>query len=275
MRRGRISGIDGPKKFLGRTLRKFPTKPYLREVSLRSGDVPGLQEYPFSIPSIRDLGILKFHPDVTFLVGENGSGKSTLLEAIALGLGFGPEGGTRNVRFQTADTISSLYRHLKLVRGTRRPKDHYFLRAESFYNVATYMDALGDPEYLKGYGGKSIHVRSHGEAFIALLTIKLRGNGLYLLDEPESALSPSRQLAAISAIHQLVEHESQFIIATHSPILLAYPRSKIVAFDRPTLPEIGYEDTEHFSITKDFLNNHSRRIERLLAEDSLPEKSAR
>ena len=245
-------------------MRKLQTQPYLREVSLRPNTNSGPQDYPFNIPAVRNLQVLRFHPDVTFLVGENGSGKSTLLEAIAVGLGFGPEGGTRNVRFQTADTTSNLHRYLKIVRGTRRPKDYYFLRAESFYNVATFMDGTG---YLQGYGGKSLHARSHGEAFMALLTEKLRGRGLYLLDEPEAALSPSRQLAAISAIHHLVQNESQFIIATHSPILLAYPQSKIVGLDDGKLTELSYEDTEHFTITRDFLNHYPGRLERLLSDD--------
>jgi len=162
---------------------------------------------------------LKFRPDVTFLIGENGAGKSTLIEAIALAMGFGAEGGTKNVQIKTADTVSPLYRHLKTVKGYKKPGDFYFLRAESFYNVATYMDKTG---YLAGYGGKSLHERSHGEAFLATLTTKLRGKGFYLFDEPE---------AALSAIHQLVLNESQFIIATHLPILLAYPRSSIMLMD--------------------------------------------
>src|SRR5207253_2335385 len=148
--------------------------------------------------------------------------------------------------------------------GILAPKDYYFLRAESFYNVATFMDQVG---YLEGYGGRSLHERSHGEAFITLLTTKFHGEGMYLLDEPEAALSPSRQLAALVAINQLVKLDSQFIIATHSPILLAYPRAKIVLFEDGALKEIAYEDTEHFWLTRDFLNNYPERITRLLADD--------
>ena len=192
----------------------------LREVSLKHDEVPDFGEYPFSIPAVSALDTLEFHPDVTFLVGENGAGKSTLVEAIALAMGFGPEGGTKNVQRATADTVSGLHDYLKVVKSFARPRDHYFLRAESFYNVATYMDEVG---YLGGYGDKSLHARSHGESFMATLTLKLRGKGLYIFDEPEAALSPTRQMAALSAIHQLVERESQFIIATHSPILMAYP----------------------------------------------------
>jgi predicted ATPase len=238
-------------------------KPYLQEISL-SPEQSSSDSYPFSISAIQKLDTLRFHPDVTFFVGENGSGKSTLLEAIALAMGFGVEGGTKNVRIQTADTISQLHQSLKLKKGFKAPKDGYFLRAESFYNVATYMDEVG---YLDGYGSRSLHERSHGEAFMTLLTTKFRGSGLYLLDEPEAALSPSRQLAALAAIDELVQNESQFIIATHSPILLAYPRSKIMQFDGNGVSEVTYEETEHFYITRDFLNNYPRRIATLLEHE--------
>jgi predicted ATPase len=239
-------------------------RPYLREVSLKRDQVPDAALYPFSIPAVRELDRLEFHPDVTFFVGENGSGKSTVLEAIALAMGFGPEGGTRNARFKTTESVSPLYQHLKLVKSFARPQDHYFLRAESFFNLATYTDDVG---YLGGYGGKSLHERSHGESFMSVLIDKLRGNGFYLFDEPEAALSPSRQMAALTAIHRLVQDGSQFIIATHSPILLAYPRSKIVLFDGTGLSEVRYEDTEHYSITRYFLNNHQRMVDELMSDD--------
>jgi len=220
--------------------------------------------YPYDIPAIREMGLLELHADVTFFVGENGSGKSTLLEGIALALGYSPEGGTRNFSLATAGSESSLHEVLRLARSFHQPKDGYFLRAESFFNVATYMDEVG---YLDGYGGKSLHARSHGEAFMALLTHKFQGKGLYLLDEPEAALSPNRQLAALSAIHQLVEDKSQFIIATHSPILLSYPHAKIIQFDGTGLSEVAFEDTEHYAVTHDFLNNYRERLDRLLAGD--------
>ncbi len=239
-------------------------KPYLRSIELKRDKVACSDDYPFSVPAVRELDFLDFHPDVTFFVGENGSGKSTLIEAIALAMGFSPDGGTRNVRLASANDQSGLAEHIKLIRSFAQPKDHYFLRAESFYNVATYMDDIG---YLQGYGGKSLHQHSHGEAFIATLTHKLKGKGFYLFDEPEAALSPQRQLAALAAIHQLVNNGSQFIIATHSPILLAYPQAKIMLFDGSGISQVDYEETEHYAITKEFLNNRQRMLRYLLSED--------
>lgn len=239
-------------------------KPYLQKVMIKPGAQVDFDTYPFSIPAIRNLGELSFHPDVTFFVGENGSGKSTLLEGIALALGFGPEGGTRNVRFETTRSVSPLHTALRLTRSFRKPDDHYFLRAESFFNVATYMDETG---YLAGYDYKSLHARSHGESFMTVLSHKLRGNGLYLMDEPEAALSPSRQLTALKLIHDLIQKQSQFIIATHSPILLSYPGARILQFNGEGLTETKFEDTAHFTLTRDYLNNHQRMAARLLAEE--------
>jgi predicted ATPase len=240
------------------------SKPYLQTVSIRPDAEIDFDAYPFTIPAVRELGHLELHPDVTFFVGENGAGKSTVLEGIALALGYSPEGGTKNFQLRTAESESSLHKVLRLARSFRKPRDGYFLRAESFYNVATFMDEVG---YLDGYGNKSLHARSHGEAFMTLLTHKFRGRGLYLMDEPEAALSPNRQLAALAAIHQLVQDESQFIIATHSPILLSYPRAKILQFDGSGITEVAFEDTEHYAVTRDFLNNYPRRLEQLLADE--------
>jgi predicted ATPase len=242
----------------------FAARPYLQRVSFKPDAELNFDSYPLSIPSVREIEGIEFHPDVTFFVGENGSGKSTVLEAIAIAMGFGPEGGTKNVRFATTDSTSQLHTLLRPSRSARKPKDWYFLRAESFFNVASYMDEVG---YLKSYGDKSLHAQSHGEAFMSLLVHKLRGDGLYLFDEPEAALSPNRQLAALAAIDQLVKEESQFIIATHSPILLSYPNAKILQFDSAGITEVAYEDTEHYAVKRDFLNNYQRRLEQLFQDE--------
>jgi len=239
-------------------------KPYLQRASIRPDFQVDEESYPFNIPAVREIGNIAFHPNVTFFVGENGSGKSTVLEAIAVALGFGREGGTKNVQFNTADSVSPLHQALRVARGVPKPSDGYFLRAESFFNVATYMDEVG---YLESYGDKSLHAQSHGESFMAVLLHKFRGNGIYLLDEPEAALSPGRQLSALSAIHHLVQDSSQFVIATHSPILLSYPNARIILFDDSGIREVPYEETEHYVITRDFLNNYPRRLEQLLADD--------
>jgi len=238
-------------------------KPYLREVLLDRASIESFDVYPFSIPALKDFHSLKFHADVTFIIGENGAGKSTLIESIALSLGFGIEGGTKNVQVTTHDNASSLHQHLKLVKSFQKPQDAYFLRAESFYNVATYMEEVG---YLDGYGGKSLHQRSHGESFMATLLHKLKGNGLYIFDEPEAALSPTRQLAALAAMDQLVKKNSQIIMATHSPILMAYPNARIYLMDTTGIHEIKYEDTEHYTVTKQFLNDYHTMID-ILTKD--------
>lgn len=249
-------------------------KPYLRALRVvkpgadddRSDDEPS-DAYPFGIPAIKALAAmdeLTFAADMTFIIGENGSGKSTLLEAIAIALGMPAQGGTRNVMLEEAGTRSPLADRLKLRRSFQKPRDHFFLRAESFYNLATYMDEVG---YLAGYGNKSLHKRSHGEAFITTIMKKFKGKGLYLLDEPEAALSPERQLIAMQRFNELINKDSQFIIATHSPILLAYPGATIYLLDEDGLREVEYQDTEHYIITHDFLNSYPRRLEQLLTDD--------
>jgi predicted ATPase len=233
------------------TSKNLTAKPYLIDISLLRDQVPSWNEYPFSLPVVQSLETLRFHPDVTFFIGENGSGKSTLLEAIAQLLRYNPEGGNKNTIFSTRETHSNLYNYLKSGKSFKTPKDGFFLRAESFYNVASYIDDAG---YLAGYGGKSLHEQSHGESFLSLLNYKFRGNGLYLFDEPEAALSPSRQLTALAIIHKLVKANSQFIIATHSPIIMAYPNARIYLFSDAGIQEIEYEETEHYKVAKDFLN---------------------
>jgi predicted ATPase len=234
-------------------------KPYLRSVALDPAAEIDPETYPFSIPAVRELGVLEPHPDVTFFVGENGAGKSTVLEAIAVVLGLPAEGGTRNVH-REQQAVSPLHRYLKLVKGFRHPRFSYFLRAESLFNVFTYLDSLGPG------GGPSMHLHSHGEAFMKVLQ-SFGGDGLYLFDEPEAALSPNRQLAALAVIDKLVKRGAQFIIATHSPILLAYPRAKILLFDDSGISHVDYEDTEHYAVTRDFLNHYPRRLQQLLDGD--------
>jgi len=238
---------------------------YVRAVSLMRERVPSFGQFPYSIPAVRGLGTLSLHPRVTFLVGENGTGKSTLIEAVAEAAGFNPEGGSKNFNFLTRRHESELARALQLVRGVRREKDGFFLRAESFFNVATEIEELGVP--LKHYGGKSLHAQSHGESFLALATNRFAGEGLYILDEPEAALSPSRQLALLKILHHQAQRlGSQFIIATHSPILMAYPDATIYELSSSGIGPVEYEDTEHYQITSGFLARRESFLHHLFEE---------
>ncbi|MBV8272406.1 MAG: AAA family ATPase [Cupriavidus sp.] len=244
---------------------------FASRVTLLRDKVPGFDRYPFSLPVVRALDAIDLHPRVTFFVGENGSGKSTLLEAIAVALGFNAEGGSRNFSFATRASHSQLHEYLRIAKGVRRPRTGYFLRAESFFNVATEIERLDEEPGLgapviESYGGRSLHEQSHGEAFLTLLTERFGGQGLYILDEPEAALSPARQLAVISRLHDLVRDRSQFVIATHSPILMAYPDACIYQCSARGIEPIAYEDTEHYQITRDFLVDPQRML-RVLMED--------
>lgn len=243
---------------------------YLNAIERTGGSFAGEDAYLEGIPAIAGLGLLELRQPVTFLVGENGSGKSTLLEAVALALGFNPEGGSRNFAFSTRDTHSGLYNYLRLHRGPYRPKDGFFLRAESFYNTATEVEELSKrslsappEEFYRNYGGKSLHHQSHGESFLSLVHNRFRGEGIYLLDEPEAALSPARQLTLLAELHRLVEAGSQLLIATHSPILMAYPQGEILLLGEEPIHPVGYRETEHYQITKSFLD-HPERMLRIL-----------
>ncbi len=220
--------------------------------------------YPFNLPVVRGLDCIEFHPKVTFFVGENGSGKSTLIEALAVAWGFNAEGGSKNFNFASRASHSSLHRFVRPVRSARRAKDGFFLRAESFFNAASYIDEVNVAD---SYGGKSLHEQSHGESFFALFENRFHGEGLYILDEPEAALSPSRQMAFLSRMHDLIREDSQFIIATHSPIILGYPDADIWQVSKYGLERIAYEDTEHVQVTRQFLNNRDVLLDMLLDDE--------
>lgn len=249
------------------------TDPFVHYILLNRGRLSE-DDYSLGIPAFNAVTKLELHPKVTYFIGENGTGKSTLLEAIAVADGFNPEGGSRNFNFSTRDTHSRLHRALTLGRGPRpeRRSDGWFLRAESFYNVASEIDTLanepGGQDFLdRNYGGKSLHFRSHGESFFTLFVDRFRGNGFYLLDEPESALSPKRQLSFLTRMHDLITQGSQFIIATHSPILMAYPDAIIYQFSQTGIERVNYEDTDHYQITRMFLLRRESMLKELMREE--------
>jgi len=215
--------------------------------------------YPYHIPALKQMDKLEFRKPVTFIIGENGAGKSTLIEAIAIKAGCNPEGGSANFNFSTHQSHSNLYEDIQLIRTVNRNKDTYFLRAESFYNVATAIIEYGT---IASYGG-SLHDRSHGESFLNLLHYRLSGKGLYIFDEPESALSIMSQYNMLIKIKELVEKESQFIIATHSPFLLAYPGADIIQITNNGHELVSLEETEQFQMTKFFVENYQSLIREL------------
>ena len=224
--------------------------------------------YLNNLPVIRFLAKekhLTFSSNITFFVGENGTGKSTLLEAIAVAYGFNAEGGSKNFTFSTNATHSELCQHITL--GKRGyAKDGFFLRAESMYNVATNIDEIDDGSIIGGYGGVSLHHQSHGESFISVVQNRFFGNGLYLLDEPEAALSPMRLLTLMAEMDALVKQNSQFIIATHSPMLLAFPGAEVWEFSANGIQKVDYRNTEHYQVTKRFLDNPQKMLNYLLEE---------
>ncbi len=248
--------------------------PLLDIVKVKVAPSIDVTQYPFSLAIIKHLKDIHFPSRVTFFIGENGTGKSTLLEAIAHHAGFGAEGGSRNISFKTStDTVyagtQNLADHMTLS-WRQKPKDGYFFRAESFYNVANHLDYLerecGGGAYVP-YGGKSLHQQSHGESFLSFFANRMGNGGFFILDEPEAALSPQRQLALLTIINRLCKENAQFIIATHSPILLAYPDATIYSCDEEKLREIKYTQTDHYQITKRFLDNPDLYLKNLFSDE--------
>ncbi|MGI2326272.1 AAA family ATPase [Planococcus sp. YIM B11945] len=237
---------------------------FLKRISLLRDKITDFEQYPFNIPSLKNFEQLDLTSDVTFFVGENGSGKSTLLEAVAAKCEFNTAGGGRNNFYEVPSAEAVLGDYLRL---SWMPKvtNGFFMRAESFYHFATHIDEI-DSTGFQAYGGRSLHHQSHGESFISLFANRFNGRALYLLDEPEAALSPQRQLAFLRILHDLTKRENcQFIIATHSPILLGYPDAQILSFD-DEIQEMSYEMTDHYQITKYFLDHRERFLKELLED---------
>lgn len=235
---------------------------YLQNISINWDKVPR-HSYLREIEALKGLDTLPFSSPITFFVGENGSGKSTMLEALAIASGFNPEGGTKNYCFSTYDSHSTLWDSLRISRSFRRPGWGYFLRAESFYNVATREEEYSDDLH----PSLRFHEKSHGESFLTLAQTQLKPNGLYFLDEPEAALSPQRQLTLLLEIYECARQESQFIIVTHSPILLGIPGASILTFDDGPIHPCAYEDTESYQVTEMFINNRKQLLARLLSSE--------
>lgn len=245
--------------------------PFLKRVIFNWDKVERRDEYPFNVPAIQ-LNKLDTNNNVIFFVGDNGTGKSTLLEAISFVCGFGNKGGGKYNIFIKPDKSVGLESVIKLVWYTKI-NHGFLLRAETFHDFATYIDELANDPFNIGvnvygpYGGKSLHQQSHGEAFFSLFNNRLKEKGLYILDEPEAALSPQWQLAFLRIIRKLEQlGKAQFLIATHSPIIMAYPNALIYNFTRDGIRKVEYEETEHYQLTKAFLNNRDSFLAKLLDE---------
>jgi predicted ATPase len=234
--------------------------PFIESVLLDRTRIYDPEHYAFHLPSLKKFTSIDLHPQVTFFVGENGSGKSTMLEAIAIASGLNAEGGSRNMKFATRESHSELHKALRLRRYHALVPDAWFMRAESLFNVATEIENLGVQD---SYGDKSLHEQSHGEAFMTLIESRF-SQGLYFLDEPEAALSPQRQLEFLILLHHIVGLDSQLVIATHSPIIMSYPNAKIYSFSEAGIEPIAYKETEHYLVTKSFLDSPERMLRYLL-----------
>ena len=245
---------------------------YIRRMALI--EPPPRESYLNRLPVVRQLAEtgIDFHKQVTFFVGENGSGKSTLIEALAISQGFNPEGGTKNFRFSTEDSHSELYHFLRVTRGFLYPRDGFFLRAESFYNVASNIDQMdrepgGGGMVINSYGGVSLHRQSHGESFLALAENRFSGRGLYILDEPEAALSPRGFIRLMQRMAELTERDSQFIISTHSPMLITFPEAEVYQIRKDGITSVRFQDTEHYRTTVRFLQNPESAIDDILGRE--------
>ena len=236
---------------------------FIRSVSIRWNQIAP-DSYLWSIPALTGISTLNFTHPVTFFAGENGTGKSTLLEGIAVAYGFNAEGGTRNYHFSTYHDVSGLDEAIMLTKTFRKRQSGYFFRAESFFNLATAVNLEYNDGTMPDY-----HAQSHGESFLRFLQNDGR-EGLYLMDEPEAALSPQRQLTLMMYIHQMAQEGSQFLIATHSPILLGLPEAQILTFDDGHIQEVAWEDTESYRITKLFIENRDRLIDRMFSYEEHP-----
>lgn len=228
---------------------------------------PDWDRFPFTLPIARKLGVLKLHPAVTFLVGENGSGKSTLLEAIAVRMDFDEKGGEANRNFGVRPVDGGLHDGISLLRSNyRRPGDCFFMRAETVFDFATQLDldAEDDRVLLRRFGNKSLHARSHGEAFLAIVQNRMKQESFFLLDEPEAALSPARQLTVLKEIDWLVRAGCQFVIATHSPILMSYPDSLMYELSEDGFKKTTWKETEHYSLTRSFLEHPDAFLRHLI-----------